>query len=165
MINTVRKFLTITFLAVSISISGLTVDFVGAQDTAADTAASLRPGEPLLSRYIRFDHLTTEDGLSGDQAYQIAQDRYGFMWFSTANGLSRYDGSSFKVYRHDPDDPSSLSHNAVRAMILDRSGDLWLGTYGGGLNRYDREKDAFIRYQNDPDDPHSLIGGIVDLYL
>jgi ligand-binding sensor domain-containing protein len=83
------------------------------------------------------------------------------MWFGTHHGLNRYDGASVKVYRHNLDDPSSLSHNAVRGMFLDKSDNLWLGTYGGGLNQYDREKDAFIRYQHDPDDPHSLSSNIV----
>jgi len=157
------KSLSICFLAASILILLLNVDFVGAQDRAAGTAASRRSGDPLLSRYLRFGRLTTEEGLSSDQAWHVAQDNHGFMWFATANGLSRYDGASVKVYRHDPDDPNSLGHNILRAMIVDQSGDLWLGTWGGGLNKYDREKDAFISYQNDPDDPHSLIGGNVDL--
>jgi len=104
MINTLPKSLTIAFLAVSIFISGLNVDLVGAQNTAAGTAASRIPEDPLQSRYLRFGRLTTEDGLSGNQAYHVAQDSYGFMWFATANGLSRYDGASVKVYRHDPDE-------------------------------------------------------------
>ena len=159
--NTLHKSLTIAFLAVSIFISGLTVDFAGAQDTAAGTAASRRSGDPLLSRYLRFGRLTTEEGLSSDQAWHVAQDNHGFMWFATANGLSRYDGASVKVYRHDPDDPNSLGHNILRAMIVDQSGDLWLGTWGGGLNQYDPEKDAFIRYQHDPGDPHSLGSNLI----
>jgi hypothetical protein len=125
--KTLHKTLTIAFLAVSIFISGLTVDFVGAQNTAAGPAASRPPADLLLSQYLRFGRLTSEDGLSGNQTYNVAQDSYGFMWFATANGLNRYDGASVKVYRHDPDDPSSLSQSAVRAMIVDRSGDLWLG--------------------------------------
>jgi signal transduction histidine kinase/streptogramin lyase/DNA-binding response OmpR family regulator len=83
------------------------------------------------------------------------------MWFATSDGLSRYDGSDFKVYRRDPDDPNSLSSNLVRALIVDQSGVPWIGTWGGGLNQYDREKDAFIRYQHDPDDPHSLSNNVI----
>ena len=82
--NTLPKSLTIAFLAVSIFISGLNADFVGAQNTAVSTTASRRPADPVLSRYLRFGRLTAADGLSGDQTYHIAQDRYGFMWFSTA---------------------------------------------------------------------------------
>ena len=156
MMNNLYKSLTIAFVAVSILISGLTVDFVGAQNTAADLAASRPPADLLLSRHLRFDRLTSEDGLSGNQIYNVAQDSYGFMWFGTANELNRYDGASVKVYRHNPDDPSSLSHSAVRAMIVDRSGDLWLGTWGGGLNQYDSEKDAFIWYQHNSDDSYIL---------
>jgi len=161
LMNTLHKFLTIVFLAVSIFISGLTVDFVDAQNTAEDPTASRRPVDLILSPYLKFRRLTSEDGLSSDQTWDLAQDKHGFMWFGTADGLNRYDGSSVKVYRHDPDDPNSLGHNIVRAMIADQSGGLWIGTWGGGLNQYEPEKDAFIRYQHDPGDPHSLSHNLV----
>ena len=80
------------------------------------------------------------------------------MWFATADGLNRYDGSDFKIYRRDPYDPNSLSHNIIRTLFVDQRGLLWIGTWGGGLNQYDREKDAFIRYQHSPDDPIILYG-------
>jgi hypothetical protein len=130
MMNTLYHFLTIAFLAVSLFISGLTVDIVSAQDTAEDAASARRPADLLQSRYLRFGRLTSDDGLSNDQIRGIAQDNYGFMWFTTFNGLNRYDGSSVKVYRHDLDDPSSLSSNTARVPIIDHSGDLWLGTWG-----------------------------------
>ena len=143
MMNTLPKSLTIAFLAVFIFILGLTVDFVGAQNTAAGPASARRPADLLLSKYLRFGRLTAEDGLSADQTWDLAQDNQGFMWFATANGLNRYDGSGVEVYRHDPDDPNSLSHNIVRSLAVDQSGVLWIGTWGGGLNQYDREKDDF----------------------
>ena len=159
--NTLHKSLTIAFLAASIFISGLNVDFVGAQNTAGGPAASWRPADLLLSPYLRFDRLTADDGLSNLQVRGVAQDNYGFMWFGTHHGLNRYDGASVKVCRHEPDDPNSLGNNMVRHPITDQSGVLWFGTWGGGLHQYDREKDAFIRYQHDPDDPHSLSNSIV----
>ena len=158
---TLHKSLTMALLAVSIFISGLTFDFVGAQDSAVGMKASRRPVDLILSPYLKFRRLTAEDGLSSDQTWDLAQDKRGFMWFCTADGLNRYDGSSVKVYRHDPDDPNSLGHNIVRAMIADQSGDLWIGTWGGGLNQYDPEKDAFIRYQNESDNLHSLSNNTV----
>ncbi|MGD9361593.1 MAG: two-component regulator propeller domain-containing protein, partial [Desulfobacterales bacterium] len=161
MLNTLQKSLAIAFLAVSIFISGLTVDLAGAQDRAPGTAASRRSGDPLLSRYLRFGRLTTKDGLSSDQTRNVVQDKLGFMWFATLGGLSRYDGASVKVYRHDPDDANSLSHNIARALIVDQRGVLWIGTWGGGLNRYDREKNAFIHYRHEPDNPRSLSHDIV----
>jgi signal transduction histidine kinase/ligand-binding sensor domain-containing protein len=60
------------------------------------------------------------------------------MWFGTENGLNKYDGYSFTTYKHDPDNPRSLSHNQVSSLFEDSSGALWVGTYGGGLNRFDR---------------------------
>jgi hypothetical protein len=115
LMKTLQKSLTIAFLAVSILISGLTVDFVGAKNTAAGTAASRPPADLLLSRYLRFDRLSSEDGLSNVQIRGIAQDNHGFMWFTTFDGLNRYDGSSVKVYRHDSNDPYSLSNNLTRS--------------------------------------------------
>lgn len=156
MIITQPKSLTIAFLVISIIISGLNVDLVGAQNTAVGPATTRRPADQLLSPYIKFGRLTAEDGLSNIQVRGITHDSLGFMWFGTANGLNRYDGSSIKVYRNDPDDPHSLSHNVVRALFTDRSGVFWVSTWGGGLNQYDSEKDAFIRYKYNPDDPHSL---------
>ena len=127
--NTRHKSLIITFLVVSIFISGLTVDFVGAQNKAVDSTASQRPADPVLSRYLRFGRFTAQDGLSSDQIRGVAQDNYGFMWFATLDGLNRYDGASVKEYRHNPDDPTSLSHNIIRRLFTDQSGILWIGTW------------------------------------
>jgi ligand-binding sensor domain-containing protein len=145
MMNTLHKSLTIAFLAVSIFISGLTVDFVGAQSTIASPAASRHPADLVLSRYLRFSRFTAQDGLSSDQTRNVFQDKRGFMWFGTLDGLNRYDGASVKVYRHDPDDPNSLSQNVARAIIADQSGVLWIGTAGGG-DKFDRQNDRFSHY-------------------
>ena len=136
MMNTLQKSLTIAILAASIFIFGLDVDFAGAQDTAAGTAASRRPADIVLSPYLKFGRLTSEDGLSNDSVWGIAQDSQGFMWFGTLDGLNRYDGNDFKLYRHDPDDPHSLSDNTIRGMIADHTGTLWIGTWAKGLNLF-----------------------------
>ena len=151
MINTLHKTLTIALLTVYIFISGVNVGSVGAQNTAADPAASRRPADLLQSKYVRFDRLTSEDGLSNEKKWGIVQDNQGFMWFATSGELNRYDGTGVKEYRHNPDDPASIGHNFTRTLIVDQSGVVWCGTWGGGLNQYDREKEAFIRYQHDPD--------------
>ncbi|MFT4924234.1 MAG: signal transduction histidine kinase/ligand-binding sensor domain-containing protein [Phenylobacterium sp.] len=104
----------------------------------------------------RFDRLSIADGLSQNTVYSISQDNKGFMWFATMDGLNRYDGYEFKVYRNNPTDPWSLSENNLRCLYLDSGGNLWIGTLGGGLNRYDADSDSFIRYQHDPSDPFSL---------
>ena len=115
-----------------------------------------RPVELPLSQYLRFGHITSEDGLSNNAIWGIAQDRHGFMWIGTYSGLNRYDGSSFKVYRHDPDDPYSLSADSIRGLIVDQNGVLWIGTWDSGVHEFDQAADRFIRYQHNPEDPHSL---------
>ena len=106
---------------------------------------------------LKFTHLTIADGLSHSDVRAIVQDPQGFMWFGTwLGGLNRYDGYSFKVYKHDPQDERSLSSDNIWTLYVDRSGDLWVGTVGGGVNRYDRETDSFVHYRHNPDDPTSL---------
>ena len=83
---------------------------------------------------ISFNHLSTVDGLSNFTIFSIEQDQQGFMWFGTYDRLNRYDGHEFKVYRHDSEDPSSLSDNPIRVLYKDRSGDLWIGTWSSGLS-------------------------------
>jgi signal transduction histidine kinase/ligand-binding sensor domain-containing protein len=102
-----------------------------------------------------------DQGLSNNIVWSILQDSRGFMWFGTIDGLNRYDGYEAKVYRNDPDDPNSLSTNPLRVVHEDRAGNLWIGTSGGGLNRFDRETEQFTRYQHDPDDPNTLSGNDV----
>ena len=92
----------------------------------------------------------------GDFVPDITEDQNGMLWFATQEGLVRYDGRVYRVYQHDSLDASSISYNYVEAVHVDGDGTLWVGTYGGGLNRYDRETESFVRYRHDPDDPHSL---------
>jgi signal transduction histidine kinase/ligand-binding sensor domain-containing protein len=110
---------------------------------------------------VRFDHLTSEDGLSTDRVDFILKDSQGFMWFGTQDGLNRFDGYEFRVFRHKPDDKNSLSANYVWVIFEDQDGMLWLGTFGGGLNRYDPKTERFTRYRHDPENPHSLGSDIV----
>ncbi len=111
---------------------------------------------PLVLDNIRFEHITVEDGLSQNGAFAILQDSDGFMWFGTQDGLDKYDGQNFTAYRHDPDNPNSLSDNWIWAIHEDHLGALWIGTLSGGLDRYDRELDQFTHYPHDPDNPQSL---------
>ncbi len=105
---------------------------------------------------FRFEHLSTENGLSHNSVIDILQDHQGFMWFGTLNGLDRYDGYSFVVYRPVPGDTTSLMHNVINAIYEDSRGILWIGTLNG-LHRYDRSKDCFVRIVHEPDDPNSLV--------
>src|SRR5271170_3670043 len=91
----------------------------------------------------------------------IAQDRYGFMWFGTDDGLYRYDGYNLKPYRHERGNPNSLSDDAVLVVYRDSTGILWVGTGFGGLDRFDPASDTFKHYRHDPANRGSLSGNAV----
>jgi signal transduction histidine kinase/ligand-binding sensor domain-containing protein/DNA-binding response OmpR family regulator len=96
---------------------------------------------------IKFSHLSTNSGLSQSNVTCIIQDKLGFIWLGTQNGLNKYDGYQFIVYRNDPKDSSSLSNNYIKSITQDTEGNIWVGTWGGGINRFDAEKGNFTRYQ------------------
>ncbi len=105
---------------------------------------------------IRFEQITTQDGLSQSTINDILQDSRGFLWFATEDGLNRYDGYEFKVYRTDPYDPYSISSNQISSILEDKDGAIWVGTKGGGLNKFDREQDRFLRFVHDNADESSI---------
>ncbi|WP_020533144.1 hybrid sensor histidine kinase/response regulator transcription factor [Flexithrix dorotheae] len=102
----------------------------------------------LGQNHNQFAKLTTEDGLSSVSVFSISQDYQGFMWFGTRDGLNKYDGNSFTIYRNDPSDKFSISGNYIRTTLEDSNRNFWVGT-SNGLCLYDREKDAFIRVKRD----------------
>jgi signal transduction histidine kinase/ligand-binding sensor domain-containing protein len=105
---------------------------------------------------IRFDRLSAEDGLSQSAVNCMLQDSKGFMWFATEDGLNKYDGYNFTIFRHDPQDPTSLSDSFVRCIHEDPSGTIWVGTWNGGLDRLDPATGEFTHYRHNPDDANSL---------
>lgn len=117
-------------------------------------------GKPSL--YAQMDsilitRLSEDDGLSGDNINDLLQDHRGFIWIG-GNGLSRYDGLTFKTYYADPDDTTTLSRDRIWALYEDRQGMLWIGTDGGGLNRFDPATETFTRYPPDQNNPESISG-------
>jgi signal transduction histidine kinase/ligand-binding sensor domain-containing protein/DNA-binding response OmpR family regulator len=96
--------------------------------------------------HINFTALSSKDGLLSNSVNAITKDHYGMMWFATDDGLNKFDGTNFTVYRHVPGDSTSLRANEILTLHEDPAGNLWIGTSGGGLSRYDRQKDIFIHY-------------------
>ena len=99
---------------------------------------------------ISFRHLTVENGLSNNDVNTLIQDRNGFIWFGTEDGLNRYDGYNFKVYRHDPSDSNSLSNNSIWAMLEDKEGNIWIGAKDGKVNIFNPITEKVIRISPQP---------------
>lgn len=98
-------------------------------------------------RNLEFNHLTSDDGLSQSSVLAILQDSEGYMWFGTSDGLNKYNGYEMTVYKHNPDDSTTISGNNISYIYEDKQGNLWIGTTGAGLNRLNREKENFTSYR------------------
>ncbi|WP_430391318.1 ATP-binding protein [Dyella sp. 20L07] len=121
----------------------------GAAVPAASTAPAALP-TPQFRRY------GTAEGLPSSSVYTVVQAPDGAMWFGTKGGIARYDGVSFKVFRHVVGDPQSLFNNGISALMFDRGGSLWAAGLEAGLNRYDERSNTFKHWGHDPNDPASL---------
>jgi len=123
----------------------------------AFTTSEVAPVEVPLDQNLRFGHLTTLDGLSEGRVWDITQDSKGFMWFASFDGLNRFDGYEFEVFKEERDNLNSPGGNAFFALQEDLDGMLWVGSaLGGGLSRFDPVTEQWTRFQHDPDDPNSL---------
>ncbi len=124
--------------------------------TAIQGEAQYDVSEPLY----RITYLTSDDGLSQNTVDCILKDSRGFMWFGTWNGLNRYDGYSFKVYKHEGK-ANDVSNNFIYSICEDSTGNLWIGTRNG-LNLLEFKTDRFISFFNDSLDPASISGNWIN---
>ena len=106
---------------------------------------------------VKMTHLSLEEGLSQSNVRCMLQDKNGFLWIGTQDGLNRYDGYNFKVYKNDPSDTNSLSDNMITCLLEDKNGFLWIGTLDG-LNKYDQRNGKFTHYFAKRGDGASLQG-------
>ncbi|UEG54993.1 response regulator [Mucilaginibacter daejeonensis] len=96
---------------------------------------------------LRFEQMTSENGLPQNTIHGISKDKYGFMWFGTWSGLCRFDGYKFRIYRYDPADKNSIINSRIHNVITDKNGDLWIETFDTNIIcRYNYQHDNFERY-------------------
>jgi signal transduction histidine kinase/ligand-binding sensor domain-containing protein len=121
------------------------------------TAHKSSPNAPpkRSAQKILFTPIPAELGLSQNVINCSLQDKTGFLWFGTKDGLNRFDGYQFKVYRHDPNDPASLSDSNITALFEDRAGRMWVGTENG-LNVFNRSRESFYHLLPDPNNQNSI---------
>jgi ligand-binding sensor domain-containing protein len=114
--------------------------------------------------HLGFEHISEQDGLSHNRILSIHQDREGFIWFGTWEGLNRFDGYTFTVFQPDPDKTlETLSHNVISDMAEDKNGLLWLATRGGGLNHIDKRSGKVTTYLLDSIGDHYW-NALVDIF-
>ena len=167
LISTIRKLITaiiLTALIVNISAcraSGTKSDGIDLYAQQTDSFPGQVAEWPKRTQAIRlgqdlkFDTISVEDGLSQSTIFCILQDRQGFLWFGTEDGLNKFDGYSFTIYKHDPEDHNSLDNNWIQVLHEDSDGIIWIGTING-LDRFNPENESFTHYKNDPFDSSSL---------
>ncbi|MBK8947221.1 MAG: hypothetical protein IPM32_18425 [Ignavibacteriae bacterium] len=102
--------------------------------------------ENVFPQSQQFRQITVKNGLSNSYVNCLLQDRNGFIWIGTDDGLNRFDGYEIKVYRNNLDDKNSITENIIWAICEDHSGYLWIGTKTGGLNRYDPKTNKFEKW-------------------
>ncbi len=113
---------------------------------------------------VIFERLSTRNGLSQNRVFDIVQDKLGFIWIGTEDGLNRYDGYKFKVFKNIPGDSTSLIRNQIDALHVSKKGELWLGGVRAGLNKFVSENETFVNYSNNHFDPNTLIGNwVIDI--
>jgi len=113
---------------------------------------------------LKFERLSTKEGLSQVTIFCILQDHQGFMWFGSMDGLNRYNGYEFEIFRHDPFQPGSLPNNRIRALAQDLNNNIWVGT-DDGLSCYDPTKNSFQNYKKTQHDSASLSDNYIEALL
>jgi len=113
---------------------------------------------------IKFEHLNIDKGLSNGNVLCILNDSKGFMWFGTKDGLNKYDGYNFTVYKNHEDNSNSIPDNYVNAVIEDHNGNIWAATWGG-LSMLDRKLNRFTNFITDDKNSNSLSSNLVNTVL
>lgn len=123
---------------------------------AAPVTAPAAPAASAALPTPQFRRYGTAEGLPSSSVYTAVQSPDGVMWFGTKSGIARYDGVSFKVFRHVVGDPQSLFNNGISSLLFDRGDRLWAAGLEAGLNRYDERSNTFRHWGHDANDPASL---------
>jgi class 3 adenylate cyclase/ligand-binding sensor domain-containing protein/predicted metal-dependent HD superfamily phosphohydrolase len=115
----------------------------------------------IYGQNIRFENLTIKEGLSQSVVNCINQDKLGYIWIGTQDGLNRFDGTTFKIFKHIVNNPASLSSSYINDIEYDNKGMMWIGTMNGGLNVYNPYRQLFYLYEGIPELKESAINDLL----
>ena len=125
------------------------------------TFVSLFANHVNAERYY-FQHLGLKNKLSQSSVLCIQQDKSGFMWFGTKDGLNRYDGSNFRTFKYDHKNPQSLGNNAINSLHENKDGNLWIGT-DNGIYLYNPIMESFSKLEKKSQDSVCITQPIVQI--
>ena len=108
-------------------------------------------GNEIIDNELTYKQVSIDKGLSQSSVFTVIQDRFGFVWTGTSDGLNMYDGYEFKIFKHEPLNKNSISSNYITCLLEDKNGNIWVGTQDGGVNYYNRQTRQFTRYLKDKD--------------
>jgi ligand-binding sensor domain-containing protein/signal transduction histidine kinase/CheY-like chemotaxis protein/AraC-like DNA-binding protein len=111
---------------------------------------------------LKSEQIGINEGLSQSTVRCVFQDNKGFMWFGTKDGLNRYDGYKFIVFKKNPANENSLGSNDIKAITDDKDGNLWIATWEGGLNLYNPKLDMFTHYQQKANQANSISSNFIE---
>ncbi|HVS92541.1 MAG TPA: two-component regulator propeller domain-containing protein [Mucilaginibacter sp.] len=123
---------------------------------ASVSSLSLAQGQQL-----HFTHVGTANGLSDLNVNAVLQDKQGFVWFGTGDGLNRYDGYKFRTYRNDPKDRTTIAGSYIQDMALDNQGHIWITCEGAGLDEFDKKTDRFRHFKHNDKNRNSISSDLV----
>jgi signal transduction histidine kinase/DNA-binding response OmpR family regulator/ligand-binding sensor domain-containing protein len=112
---------------------------------------------------LGYETISAAQGLSQGMVYDILQDKEGFIWVGTKDGLNRYDGYNFKVFTNDPYNAKTLSSNSINKLFEDSKGRIWVGTENEGLNIYDKKSGDFFRIMQGKKGANELSSNIIKI--
>lgn len=115
-----------------------------------------------------FSRITVQNGLSHNKVNCIIRDQRGFMWMGTDDGLNRFDGNKFTIFRNDPVNKTTISGNIITDLLQDKEGIIWIATADGGLTKYDQQlppAQQFKQYRHTPGDSTSIPVNIINKLL
>ena len=118
----------------------------------------------VLSTNFYFRNMSVEDGLSQNMVYSIFQDKTGFMWFGTMDGLNRYDGIQYRIFKKERENPKSINSNRILSILQDKDEKIWIGTTNG-VDIYDPTNESFSKFNNKTVDGKEIKGAVRDLKL
>jgi ligand-binding sensor domain-containing protein/two-component sensor histidine kinase len=107
--------------------------------------------------FQQFERITTDNGLSHKEVYEVIQDKKGFLWFLTGNGLNRYDGYNFKIYSYDPLDSNSLTGGWFYSLVQDKNGILWMNGEAEGIFSFNPVTEKFFHFRRNTQNKNSLM--------